>query len=160
MNHHAPAHYAIVLFRQARLSGGVLLFLINGAVPLFPDQHTLYLAEGHGKAFTLKTFCAVGLLSLYSELLPRWIVIEPSTRASPLSSAACSPAPGCSCWIRHQASLGGLGVLAIYLQKEKGWRAGNVQMLADGFIVLGALFIVDIEKVALSILAPSCSIWC
>ena len=54
--------------------------------------------------------------------------------------------------IRHQASVGGLGILAIYLQKNRGWRAGNVQMIADGVIVAGALIVVDIEKVALSIL--------
>jgi uncharacterized membrane-anchored protein YitT (DUF2179 family) len=105
-----------------------------------------------GKAFTLKTFCAVGLLSLYSELLPQWIVIE---RIHPLFAAIMGgllAGAGLLMLIRHQASLGGLGVMAIYLQKEKGWRAGNVQMFADGFIVLGALFVVEIDKVALSIL--------
>jgi uncharacterized membrane-anchored protein YitT (DUF2179 family) len=154
---------AIVLFRQAGLltggtagvtflahyaSGmpfGVLYFLIN--IPFY-----LFGLKAVGKAFTLKTFCAVGLLSLYSELLPQWIVIE---RIHPLFAAIMGgllAGAGLLMLIRHQASLGGLGVMAIYLQKEKGWRAGNVQMSADGFIVLGALFVVDIEKVALSIL--------
>jgi uncharacterized membrane-anchored protein YitT (DUF2179 family) len=154
---------AIVLFRQAGLltggtagvtflahyaSGmpfGVLYFLIN--IPFY-----LFGLKALGKAFTLKTFCAVGLLSLYSELLPQWIVIE---RIHPLFAAIMGgllAGAGLLMLIRHQASLGGLGVMAIYLQKEKGWRAGNVQMSADGFIVLGALFVVDIEKVALSIL--------
>jgi uncharacterized membrane-anchored protein YitT (DUF2179 family) len=124
---------------------GVLYFLIN--IPFY-----LFGLKAVGKAFTLKTFCAVGLLSLYSELLPQWIVIE---RIHPLFAAIMGgllAGAGLLMLIRHQASLGGLGVMAIYLQKEKGWRAGNVQMSADGFIVLGALFVVDIEKVALSIL--------
>lgn len=154
---------AIVLFRQAGLltggtagvtflahyaSGvpfGVLYFLIN--IPFY-----LFGLKALGKAFTLKTFCAVGLLSLYSELLPQWIAIE---RIHPLFAAVMGgllAGAGLLMLIRHQASLGGLGVMAIYLQKEKGWRAGNVQMFADGFIVLGALFVVDIEKVVLSIL--------
>ena len=154
---------AIVLFRQAGLltggtagvtflahyaSGvpfGVLYFLIN--IPFY-----LFGLKALGKAFTIKTFCAVGLLSLYSELLPQWIVVE---RIHPLFAAIMGgllAGAGLLMLIRHQASLGGLGVMAIYLQKEKGWRAGNVQMFADGFIVLGALFVVDIEKVALSIL--------
>jgi hypothetical protein len=33
--------------------------------------------------------------------------------------------------MRHQASLGGLGALAFYLQQRRGWRAGTVQMLCD-----------------------------
>ena len=54
--------------------------------------------------------------------------------------------------VRHRASLGGLGVMAIYLQKKRGWSAGTQQMIADGFIVCGALVIVEPTRVALSIL--------
>ena len=54
--------------------------------------------------------------------------------------------------VRHRASLGGLGVMAIYLQKKRGWSAGTLQMIADGFIVCGALTIVDPLRVGLSIL--------
>jgi uncharacterized membrane-anchored protein YitT (DUF2179 family) len=36
----------------------------------------------------------------------------------------------------HGASLGGGGIMAIYLQKTRGWRAGNVQMAVDALIVL------------------------
>ena len=154
---------AIILFRQAGLltggtagitflahyatgqSFGLLYFLIN--IPFYA-----FGLKAMGKAFTLKTFCAVGLLSLYSELMPQWIVVE---RIHPFFAAILGgllAGAGLLMLIRHQASVGGLGILAIYLQKNRGWRAGNVQMVADGFIVAGALFIVDIEKVALSIL--------
>lgn len=54
--------------------------------------------------------------------------------------------------IRHQASLGGIGVLAIHLQKERGWRAGSLQMIADAFIVGAALLVVEPDRIALSIL--------
>lgn len=133
------AHYA------TGLSFGLLYFLIN--IPFY-----VFGFKALGKAFTLKTFCAVGLLSLYSELLPQWISVA---RIDPLFAAIIGgllAGAGLLMLIRHQASLGGLGIMAIYLQKEKGWRAGNVQMAADGLIVLGALLIVDIDKVALSIL--------
>lgn len=133
------AHYA------TGFSFGLLYFLIN--IPFY-----LFGLKALGKAFTLKTFCAVALLSLYSEVMPRWISVE---RIDPLFAAILGgllAGAGLLMLIRHQASLGGLGVLAIYLQKARGWRAGNVQMLADGLIVTGALFIVDIEKLALSIL--------
>lgn len=154
---------AIILFRQAGLltggtagitflahyatgqSFGLLYFLIN--IPFYA-----FGLNAMGKAFTLKTFCAVGLLSLYSELMSQWIVVE---RIHPLFAAILGgllAGAGLLMLIRHQASVGGLGILAIYLQKNRGWRAGNVQMIADGFIVAGALIVVDIEKVALSIL--------
>ena len=53
--------------------------------------------------------------------------------------------------IRHGASLGGLGVLAIYLQKTRGWRAGKLQMAADCLILGAAMFIRDPVSVGLSI---------
>lgn len=133
------AHYA------TGLSFGLLYFLIN--IPFY-----LFGLKALGKAFTLKTFCAVGLLSLYSELLPQWIAVE---RIDPLFAAVIGgllAGAGLLMLIRHQASLGGLGIMAIYLQKTRGWRAGNVQMAADGMIVLGALFVVELDKVALSVL--------
>jgi uncharacterized membrane-anchored protein YitT (DUF2179 family) len=53
--------------------------------------------------------------------------------------------------IRHKASLGGLGVMAIYLQNTRGWPAGKVQMAADVLIVGGALLVRDPLSVGLSI---------
>ena len=53
--------------------------------------------------------------------------------------------------IRHRASLGGLTVLAIYLQDKHGWRAGKVQMAVDCCIVLLALWSVEPLRVAWSI---------
>lgn len=153
---------AVILFRQAGLltggtagltflahyatglSFGLLYFLIN--IPFYALG-----LKALGKSFTLKTFCAVGLLSLYSELMPQWISVE---RIHPLFAAILGgllAGAGVLMLIRHQASLGGLSILAIYLQKAKSWRAGSVLMAADGLIVTGALFIVDLDKVALSI---------
>ncbi|MBI2309238.1 MAG: YitT family protein [Rhodocyclales bacterium] len=155
--------FAIMLLRQAGLltggtagitflahylSGvpfGLLYFLIN--IPFY-----VFGLLALGRAFTAKTFCAVALLSAYSELLPRWISIE---RIDPIFAGILGgllAGAGLLMLIRHQASVGGLGVLAIYLQKKRGWRAGTVQMLADGFIVCGALYAVELEKVALSVL--------
>ena len=57
--------------------------------------------------------------------------------------------------IRHGASLGGIGVLAIYLQKRKGWRAGSVQMGFDCLILSLGLLVVSPEQVALSIIGAA-----
>lgn len=154
---------AIVFFRQAGLlTGGTagLAFLAHYAGGW--DFGPLYFAinlpfyvfawRALGWMFTVKTFVAVSLLSLYSELLPRWITI---TSLDPVFAAVMGgllAGAGLLMLVRHRASLGGLGVLAIYLQDKKGWRAGHLQMIADVFIVGTALFIVDWHLIALSIL--------
>ena len=53
---------------------------------------------------------------------------------------------------RHQASLGGVGILAVYLQKSRGWRAGYVQLCVDAGIVLGAFFVATPTQVGISII--------
>ena len=155
--------FAIVLFRHAGLltggtaglaflghyasdvSFGLLYFLIN--IPFY-----IFGLLALGKAFTLKTFAAVALLSLYSEVLPRWIHIESIHPVFAAIIGGLLAGAGLLMLVRHRASLGGLGVMAIYLQKKRGWSAGTLQMIADGFIVCGALAIVDPLRVGLSIL--------
>lgn len=155
--------FAIVLFRQAGLltggtagmaflghyasgwSFGLLYFLIN--IPFY-----IFGLLALGRAFTLKTFAAVALLSLYSEVLPRWIHIESIHPVFAAVIGGLLAGAGLLMLVRHRASLGGLGVMAIYLQKKRGWSAGTLQMIADGFIVCAALAIVEPTRVALSIL--------
>lgn len=105
-----------------------------------------------GKAFTVKTFAAVGLLSLFTHFLPQGLHFD---RLSPLLAAVLGGllcGTGMLMLFRHRASLGGLNVLVLYLQERMGWRAGKVQMAMDALIVLGALLVVDGERVALSVL--------
>ena len=155
--------FAVVLFRQAGLlTGGtpgltflgyyatglpfgVLYFLINLPFYLFG-----YLAIG--KAFTVKTFVAVLLLSVFSEYLPRWIHIESIHPVFAAILGGLLAGAGLLMLIRHQSSLGGVGVLALYLQKKRGWRAGSMQMIADAVIVCAAFFLVEPERVVLSVL--------
>ena len=141
--------FAILLFRQAEmLTGGtaglaflayyvsdlpfgLLYFLIN--LPFYA-----FGLRALGRAFTVKTFCAVSLLSIFSETLPHFVRFE---RLDPLLAAVLGgllAGVGLLMLIRHQASLGGIGILAIYLQKTRGWRAGTLQMVADG---VGALLL-------------------
>lgn len=159
---------AIVLFRQAGLlTGGTpgLAFLahyasgrwfteISFGMLYFVTNIPFYLFgfRALGMAFTLKTFCAVVLLSLYSELLGNWIQID---RIDPVFAAVLGgllAGAGLLMLIRHQASLGGIGVLAIWLQRTRGWRAGTMQMIADAFIVCAAFFVVEPDRVLLSVL--------
>ena len=138
------AGLAFLAYYVSDLPFGLLYFLIN--LPFYA-----FGLRALGRAFTVKTFCAVSLLSIFSETLPHFVRFE---RLDPLLAAVLGgllAGVGLLMLIRHQASLGGIGILAIYLQKTRGWRAGTLQMVADGGIVLAALFIADPARVALSV---------
>lgn len=125
---------------------GVVLFVIN-----LPFYAFAWLAMG--KVFTLKSFAAVGLLSLLAEFVPTLVRFE---QVDPVFSAVIAgllAGIGILILIRHGASLGGLGVMALYLQKTRGWRAGNVQMIADVLILALALLVLAPDKVLLSVLS-------
>ena len=53
---------------------------------------------------------------------------------------------------RHKASLGGINILALYVQDRYGLRAGKLQMVVDCTIVLLSLLVVEPERIALSVL--------
>lgn len=104
-----------------------------------------------GWGFTLRTVVAVGLVSLLAELTPHWIrFAELNTYATLFGGFAMGV--GLLMLFRHRASLGGVNILALYLQDRIGLRAGTFQMCIDALIVLAAVFVVPPEKVVLSVL--------
>jgi uncharacterized membrane-anchored protein YitT (DUF2179 family) len=153
----------IAMLAQARLlTGGTagLAFLIHyatgwrfGAVFFVLNLPFYWLAvRTLGWRFTLKTFCAVALLSLATEALPAFVSFS---RLDPVFAALMGGflvGAGLLMFFRHKASLGGVNVLVLYLQDRYGWRAGKVQMAIDSAIVLAAFAIVDVQRIALSVL--------
>ncbi len=139
------AGLALLVHYVTGLSFGLLFFLIN--LPF------VWLAvRALGWAFTLKSFAAVGLLSLLTELLPRWIDVA---RLDPLFAALMGGllmGMGLLILFRHHASLGGINVLVLYLQQRYGLRAGKVQMAVDCLIVLASVAVVPLSLLALSII--------
>jgi uncharacterized membrane-anchored protein YitT (DUF2179 family) len=124
---------------------GLVFFCIN-----LPFYGLAY--QRMGRAFTLKTFAAVALLALISNLLPQWITLG---TIHPLFAAVAGGllmGTGMLILFRHRASLGGFNVLVLYLQERFGWRAGLVQMALDCSIVLFAFTLTDWWHIALSVL--------
>jgi uncharacterized membrane-anchored protein YitT (DUF2179 family) len=154
--------FAVLLFRQAGLlTGGTvgIAFLIHyaggwpmGAV-VFAINLPFYVfaVRALGREFAVKTFVAVSLLAVYTEVLPRLISIRSIDPLFAAVMAGFLTGVGLLILIRHKASLGGLGVMAIYLQNTRGWPAGKVQMAADVLIVGAALLVRDPLSVGLSI---------
>jgi uncharacterized membrane-anchored protein YitT (DUF2179 family) len=128
------------------VSFGTAFFLLN--LPFY------WLAYRRlGLAFTLKTFSAVAATSVMTGVLPQLIVIE---RIDPVVAALFGGLLiGCGMLIlfRHRASLGGFGILALYLQDRLGWRAGFVQLGLDCVVLVLSFFVASPFVIACSVLA-------
>jgi uncharacterized membrane-anchored protein YitT (DUF2179 family) len=105
-----------------------------------------------GWSFTLRTVIAVGLVSLLAELTPGWIRFADLNLYYAALFGGFAMGIGLLMLFRHKASLGGVNILALFLQERFGLRAGTFQMGVDALIVLGAVFVVPVDKVALSVL--------
>lgn len=148
--------------RAGLLAGGTagLAFLIHyatgwrfGAVFFVINLPFYGLAwRAMGLAFTIKTFCSVAALSLFTELMPLVLRFD---ALQPLFAAVMGGfliGAGLLMLFRHNASLGGINILALFMQQRHGWRAGKVQMAIDCVIVLAALTLVEPWLIAVSVL--------
>ena len=140
------AGVAFLLHYVTDVSFGKLFFAVN--LPFYWFAWTRM-----GREFTVKTFVCVGLLSLLTELFPHVMHVD---YLNPLFAALLGGlllGTGCLFLARHRSSLGGATVVSLYLQGRYGMRAGKVQMVIDGTVVLLALFVVPVERVVYSVLA-------
>lgn len=124
---------------------GAIFFLIN--LPFY------YLAwKRLGLAFTLKTFCAVAATSVISEALPRYVSIGSIDPFAAALFGGLMLGAAMLALFRHRASLGGFGVLALYLQERFGWKAGYVQFGFDFTVLVCSFFIATPEIIVASVL--------
>jgi uncharacterized membrane-anchored protein YitT (DUF2179 family) len=138
------AGLALLLTRLTPFSFGQLFVVLN--LPFF------WLAVRQmGWAFTLKTFAAIGAVSLCADWLHLVVAFD---RLEPLYAAVM----GGSCigiglliLFRHQACLGGLNVLAIWLQERRVVRAGVFQLAVDGLVLAASFFVVPPATILLSV---------
>ncbi len=139
------AGLALLLQYASGLEFGPLFFAVN--IPFYALSILRM-----GWKLTIRTFLAVMVVSMLSNLTPTWINIE---RLDPLYAALIGGVlvgVGLLVLFRHRTSLGGINILALYAQERYGIRAGYVQLGIDALILLAALFVIDADKVALSLL--------
>lgn len=105
-----------------------------------------------GWEFTLKTFVAVGICGLFTDLLPRWAQYAHMTSLYSALVGGALVGLGILFFIRHRASLGGVGILAVYLQSERGWSAGKIQMAFDTVLMCVAFLVLSPQKLFYSAL--------
>jgi uncharacterized membrane-anchored protein YitT (DUF2179 family) len=140
------AGVALLLSYMVPWPVGVLFFLIN--IPFYVlAQRTL------GWVFTGKTLATNVLLAGLALGMPYWLKID---RVDPFFAAIFGGTilgMGVLALARHKSSVGGIGVLALWLYEKRGISAGKVQMAADCAVVVAAFALISWDKLLLSILS-------
>ncbi len=123
---------------------GTVFFVLN--LPFYIlAQRTL------GWLFTAKTLVTNLLLAGLTWGMPYWLKVE---RVNPIFAAVFGGTiigMGILALARHRSSVGGVGVLALYLQERRGISAGKVQLATDFLIVGAAFFTISFDKLLLSV---------
>ncbi|GAB2787445.1 YitT family protein [Halomonas shantousis] len=140
------AGLSLLLSDLGPLSFGLTFFLIN--LPFYG----LALSQ-LGRDFTLRTLCCVTLLSVLSDVLT--IALPLGNTSAPVCAVAAGLliGLGLALLFRANASLGGLNILALYLERRAGWHAGRTTLFCDLLLLTLAFSIYPLSQVAGSALA-------
>ncbi|CUB04403.1 YitT family protein [Marinomonas fungiae] len=139
------AGIGMILLKLTSLTFGQLFFVLN--IPFY-----ILAWRALGKGFALRTFAAVSLLSLLSEIFRHYIQID----IHPIASAILGGMLvgfGLIILFRHNASLGGLNILAIYLERRFNIHASKTTLVADLAVLAAALLVLDAWSLLYSLLA-------
>jgi uncharacterized membrane-anchored protein YitT (DUF2179 family) len=125
---------------------GTLFFVIN--LPfLVLAQRTM------GWNFAIRSAITVTLLSGLTWTIPHWSPMGAVNTWFAAIFGGTVIGMGILSLARHKSSVGGIGVLALYLYEKRGINAGKVQGTADTLIVLSAFVALDLRHLMLSVLS-------
>nr|WP_196222845.1 YitT family protein [Pseudooceanicola algae] len=139
------AGLAVLISYVTGWSFGLIFFVVN-----LPFYWLGY--RRMGWRFTIKTFVAVALLSFLSNWLKTQISFDFLTPWTGAVIFGMVTGSALLALFRHGASLGGVGILALYLQEKTGFRAGWTQLGFDACLFCAALFVLPLDKVLFSLL--------
>ncbi len=126
------AGLALLISYLVPLPAGLLFTLIN--IPFF-----LVAARSMGRGAMLKAVGANLLLSGLAIIAPEAFVLEGRNIFLAAVLGGSVIGTGLLILARHQVGIGGIGMLALALQKSRGWNVGRTQLAADILIVSSAL---------------------
>ncbi|SEM44953.1 Uncharacterised 5xTM membrane BCR, YitT family COG1284 [Sphingomonas gellani] len=142
------AGVALLLSYLVPLPAGVLFTLIN--IPFFVFAHRVM-----GMRFAVKTvlvnvgiagFSAMARLSMHvRDIHPLFAALVGGTVIG----------LGILVLARHQAGVGGTGVLTLWLQRTRGWNAGRTQIALDILILAAAIPVVSGPRLGWSVLSAA-----
>jgi uncharacterized membrane-anchored protein YitT (DUF2179 family) len=130
------AGLAILISYATGWSFGPVFFLVN--LPFY------WLGwKRFGKVFVAKSFAAVALLSILSLWLPQLMQFGQIHPAIGAIFFGCVTGSALLALFRHGSSLGGIGIVGLYIQDATGFRAGWVQLIFDAVLFAIALMLRD-----------------
>ncbi len=140
------AGVALVIAYSTGAPVGTLFVIIN--LPFF-----LLAQKRMGWPFTIKSLIAMLLVAVLSSFIPAWLNLAGVQPAFAAIFGGSLIGMGVLSLARHRSSVGGIGILALYLQESRGWSAGLVQMVIDVLIVSASLVVIGVERSAYSVLS-------
>nr|WP_305123463.1 YitT family protein [Roseomonas sp. GC11] len=156
----------LAMYTQARLVTGSmagLALLVHhitgwGFGPVFAVMNLPFCAFAWlrmGWRLVARTALALLLLGLFSRLTLDWVGFA---HLDPLYAAIAGGALmgiGLLVLFRHHTGLGGVNILAMYLQERRGWRAGYVLLGFDAAVMLASSFVLAPEGLLFSVLGAA-----
>lgn len=142
------AGLAVLISYASGVPFGPVFFLLN--IPFYWFGY-----RRMGLSFTIKTFLAVAALSVLSALMPSWVDFSTLNPAFGAILFGFVSGAALLAIFRHGASLGGIGILALYLQDRTGFRAGQTQLIFDAALFTIALFLLPWQTVGWSFLGAA-----
>lgn len=132
------------------LPPGVLFTLLN--IPFF-----VLAGRALGRTVIVKAIVANLLISGLALLVPMAFRLEGVNALFAALFGGTVIGAGILILARHQVGVGGIGMMAIALQKKRGWNAGRTQLVGDFLIVSSALLILEMSllQFATSILSAA-----
>jgi uncharacterized membrane-anchored protein YitT (DUF2179 family) len=142
------AGLAVLISYASGIPFGPVFFVLN--IPFYWFGY-----RRMGLSFTIKTFLAVAALSVLSTLMPGWVDFSTLNPAFGAILFGFISGAALLAIFRHGASLGGIGILALYLQDRTGFRAGQTQLIFDAALFTIALTLLPWQTVAWSFLGAA-----
>ena len=136
---------AAISTKATSLSFGTWFFLIN--IPFF-----LIAFKQMGKSFTVKSIVGIFIVSALTDALG--LLIDISTIPLWLAAFIGGGLIGIGLLIlfRHNTSLGGVNILALYIERKYNIHSGKVILTVDMIVVALAFMFYPLEQIAYSIL--------
>jgi uncharacterized membrane-anchored protein YitT (DUF2179 family) len=144
----STAGLALLLHYVTGIGFGPIFFLVN--LPFY-----VLAFRRMGWRFAVRTFVAVSLVSVFSRFNGSWIDFSHLDPVYATVIGGGLTGTGLLMLFRHRTGLGGVTILAIYLQEDFGIRAGYFQLAVDLAILAAAFFVLPPGRLLLSVVGAA-----